>query len=100
MSSVWLPLNIPLKKEESHTPTDLTRRIHTFCKERKEKMRQEWESHRKTLDVMKQSKGKHPKQPGKEESEVIYSQIAQNMEKRRNVVRSSISHASTISAEE
>ena len=37
MSSVQLPLNIPLMKEESHTPTDLTRRIHTFCKEQKKK---------------------------------------------------------------
>ena len=33
MSSVQLPLNIPVKKEESHVPTDLTRQIHTFCKE-------------------------------------------------------------------
>ena len=49
---------------------------------------------------MKQSKGKHPKQPDKEEREVVYSHIAQNMEKRSNVVRSSISRASTISAEE
>ena len=32
-SSVWLPLNIPLMEEESHASTDLTRRIHTFCKE-------------------------------------------------------------------
>ena len=63
-------------------------------------MRQEWESHRKAFDVMKQSKGKHPKQPDKEEREVVYSQIAQNMDKMRNVVRSSISQASTISAEE
>ena len=46
---------------------------------------------------MKQSKGK---QPEREEREVVYSQIAQNMEKTRNVVRSSISQASTISAEE
>ena len=49
---------------------------------------------------MKQSKGKHPKLPDKEEREVVYSQIAQNMEKTRNVVKSSISRASTISAEE
>ena len=40
---------------------------------------------------MKQSKGKHPKQPDKEERKVIYSQIAQSMEKMRDVVRSSIS---------
>ena len=33
MSSVWLPLNIPLMEEESHASTDLTRRIYTFCKE-------------------------------------------------------------------
>ena len=33
MSSVQLPLNISLMEEESHAPTDLTRRIHTFCKE-------------------------------------------------------------------
>ena len=100
MNSVRLPLNIPLMKEESCMPTDLKKRIHRFCKEQKEKRRQEWESHRKALDVMKQSKGKHSKQPDKEEREVVYSQIAQNMEKMRNVVRSSISQASTISAEE
>ena len=49
---------------------------------------------------MKESKGKHPKQPDKEEREVVYSQIAQNMEKMRKVVRSSISRVSTILAEE
>ena len=54
-----------------------------FCKEQKEKRRQEWESHRKALAVMKQSKHK---QPEKEEREVVYSQIAHDMEKTRNVV--------------
>ena len=33
MSSVQLPLNIPLMEEESCVPTDLTGRIHAFCKE-------------------------------------------------------------------
>ena len=33
MSSVWLPLNIPLMEEGSCVPTDLTRRINMFCKE-------------------------------------------------------------------
>ena len=100
MHSVWLPINIPSMEEESHTSTDLTRRINTFCKEHKERRRQERESHSKALDVMKQSKGKHPTQSDKEEREVVYSQIAQNMEKMRNVVRRSISRASTILAEE
>ena len=52
------------------------------------------------MNALKQSKGKQPKQPDKEEREVVYSQIAQNMEKTRNVVQRSISRASTISAEE
>ena len=83
MSSVHLPLNTLSMQDESHASTDLTRRINMFCKEQKEKRRQEWESHRKALAVMKQSKHK---QPEKEEREVVYSQIAQNMEKTRNVV--------------
>ena len=49
---------------------------------------------------MKESKGKYPIQPSRDEREIVYSQIAQNMEKARNVVRNSISRASTISAEE
>ena len=81
MSSVQLPLNIPLMEEESRASTDLTRRIHAFCKEGKEKKKQEWESHKMALYVMKESKGKHPKQPSRDEREVVYSQIAQNMAK-------------------
>ena len=100
MSSVQLPLNIPLMEEESRASTDLTRRIHAFCKEWKEKRKQEWESHKIALDVMKESKGKHPTQPSRDEREVVYSRIAQNMENMRNVVRNSISIASTISADE
>ena len=91
MSSVQLPLNMPLTEEESHAPTDLTGTIHAFCKEQKEKRKQEWELHKISLDVMKESKGKHPKQTDKEEREVVYSQIAQNMKKTRNMVRNSIS---------
>ena len=49
---------------------------------------------------MKKSKGKHPEQPDKKEREIIYTQMAQNMEKTRNVVRNSISQACTTSAEE
>ena len=83
MSSVQLPLNIPLMEEESCASTDLTRRVHVFCKEWKEKRKWEWESHRNALDMMKESKGKHHQQPRKDEREVVYSQIAQNMEKNK-----------------
>ena len=98
MSGVRLPLNIPSMEEEPHPLTDLARRINTFCKECKEKRRQEWESHKQALNALKQSK--QPKQPNKEEREVAYSQIAQDMEKTRDVVHRSMSQASTISAEE
>ena len=91
MSSVRLPLNIPSMEEESHAPTDLSGRIHAFCKEQKEKRKQEWESYKIALDIMRESKGKHPKQPDKKEREAAYSQMAQNMERTRNVVRNSIS---------
>ena len=91
MSSVRLLLNIPLMEEESDAPTDLSGRIHAFCKEQKEKRKQEWESHKIALDIMKESKGKHLKQPDKKEREATYSQMAQNMERTRNVVRNSIS---------
>ena len=79
---------------------ELARRIDIFCKEQKEKRRQEWESHKQVLDVLKEKKKQQFKQPNKEESKVVYSQIAQDMEKTRDVVRRSMSRASTISAEE
>ena len=56
-----------------------------FVRNEKER-RQKRESHRQALNAMKQSKGKQPKQPDEEEREVVYTQIAQNMEKTRNVV--------------
>ena len=86
MSSVHLPLNIHSMEEGSHMPSDLARRINIFCEEQKEKRRQERESHRQVLNALKQSKSKQPKQPDKEEREAVYSQIAQGMEKTRDVV--------------
>ena len=52
------------------------------------------------MNALKQNKSKQSKQPAKEEREVVYSQIAQDMEKTRDVVQRSPSRASTISAEE
>ena len=49
---------------------------------------------------MKESKGKHHKQQDAEERDTAYSQMAQNLERTRTMVRKSISRASTISAEE
>ena len=52
------------------------------------------------LSALVQKKSKPSVQPGKEEGEIIYSQLAHDMEKTRDVVRRSMSRASTISAEE
>ena len=86
MDSVRLPLNTPLLEDGSHVSSELARRINIFCKEQKERRKQEQESHRQVLNALKQSKSKQPKQPDNEEREVVYSQIAQNMEKSRDVV--------------
>ena len=40
-----------------------------FAWNEKKKRKQEWESHKIALDVMKESKGKHPKQPSRDEGE-------------------------------
>ena len=100
MGGVRLPLNIPSEVEESHMSADLARRIENYCKEQKEKRRQERESHKQALDALEERKKQQLKQPNKEESKAVYSQIAQDMEKTRDVVRRSMSRASTISAEE
>ena len=100
MSSVRLPLNIPSLEDESHAPTDLSNRIWAFCQEWKEKRKHEWESIRVALDKMKESKGKYHKQQAEEERDAAYSQMVQNVERMRDMVRNSISRASTISAEE
>ena len=56
MDSVWLPLNTPLMEDGSHVSSDLVRRINIFCKEQKERRKQEQESHRQALHAMKQHK--------------------------------------------
>ena len=75
---VHLPSKVPAKVEESGTSIDLSKRIDMFCNEQKEKRRQERESHEWTIIMLKERK---KQQPVKEDYKVVYSQIAQNMEK-------------------
>ena len=97
IGGVCLPSNVPATMEESGMSIDLSKRIDKFCNEQKEKRRQERESHEWTVEILKERK---TQQPVKEDDKVVYSQIAQNMEKTRDVIRRSMSRASTISAEE
>ena len=70
-----------------------------FCAE-KEKRRQERESHRQAMNAFKERKKQQLQKPDEAEKKAVYSQIAQNMEKTRDVFQRLISRASTISAEE
>ena len=64
------------------------------------KKKQECESLKVALDKMKESKEKHCKQQDKEERDATYSQMVQDVERTRVMVRNSMSRASTISAED
>ena len=75
----------PRWKNQACLP-ELTRRIDIYCNEQKEKRRQERESHKQTLDILKERKKQQLKKPDKEENNAVYSQIAQNMEKTRDMV--------------
>ena len=100
MSSIQLPLDTPPLEDGSHGSTNLPKRIHAFCQERKEKRKYEWESLKVALEKMKEGKEKYHKQQIEEERDVAYAQMIQNVEKTRAMVRNSVSRASTISAEE
>ena len=85
IGGVQLPSSIPSKVEESSTSAEFARRIDIYCNKQK-KRRQERESHKQTLDALKERKKQQLKKPNKEENKAVYSQIAQNMEKTRDVV--------------
>ena len=100
MSSVWLPLDMPLLEDMSHISENLPKRIQTFCQEWKEKRKHKWESFKVALENMKESKEKHHYWQAQEERDATYAQMVQNLEKTRAMVRNSVSRAFTISAEE
>ena len=100
IESMKLPTNISTLEEDPSVSTDLTRRIDVFCKQQKERRRKERESHKVFLSTLIQKTSKPPVPPMKEDGDVVYSQLSHDMEKTRDVVRRSLSRASTISAEE
>ena len=96
-----LPSDIPsLEDGVSIRPESLPNRIHNFCQEKRDKRKQEWESHRVALEKMKESKEKQCHQQSQEGRDTMYAQMLRNLERTRAAVRSSISKASTISDEE
>ena len=82
MSSVRLPLDTPSLEDESHGSTNLPKRIHAFCQERKEKRKYKWESLKVALEKMKEIKEKYHKQQIEEERDAAYAQMIQNVERQ------------------
>ena len=57
MSSVRLPSSMPsLEDGISVGPESLPRRIQDYCQEKRDNRKHEWETHRLTLERMKESK--------------------------------------------
>ena len=101
MDSVKLPSDIPsLEDGVSIGLESLPNRIKSFCQEKRDRRKQEWETHRIALEKMKESKEKQRCQQRQEDRDAVYAQMLQNLERTRAAVRSSISKASTISDEE
>ena len=85
MSNVKQPISSLL--EEKLLPSmDLTRQIDLFCREQKEKRKTKKETHKMILDAFEKTKSKKSIPPRIEERERVYSQMAQDMEKTREVV--------------
>ena len=101
MDSVKLPSDIPsLEDGVLLRPESLPSQIQSFCQEKKDKRKQEWESHRGAVEKVKEIKEQQCCQQSQEERDAMYAQMLQNPERTRAAVRSSISKASTISEEE
>ena len=57
MDSIKLPSDMPsLEDGMVSRPESLQDRIQSFCQEKKVKRKQEWESHRRALEKMKENK--------------------------------------------
>ena len=59
MSSVRLPSSMPSLEDGILVgPESVSKRIQKYCQEKKDKRKHEWETHRLTLDEMKEDKEK------------------------------------------
>ena len=76
------------------------KRIQNYCQEKKDNRKHGWETHKLTLNRIKENKDKQYQQQSQEERDAIYARMLHNLERTRAAVRNSISRASTISAEE
>ena len=97
MSSIRLPSSMPSLEDGILVGSEnLSRRIHSYCQEKKDNRKLEWKTHKLILDRMRESKEKQYQQGRQEEKDVVYARMLHNLEKTRPAVRNTISRASTI----
>ena len=81
-------------------PESLSNRVHDYREERRDNRKHELETHKMTLNSIKEKKEKQYQQQSQKERDAVYSRMLHNLERTRAMVRNTISRASTISAEE
>ena len=86
--------DIPLKDES------LFRRIWDYCSRIEDHRRCEKDTHHVTLSSIKEYKAKQQQQKSQNERDEVYKGMSHNLEKVKEVACSTLSRASTISAEE
>ena len=63
MNSVRVPSSMPsLEDGTLNEPKSLSRRIHDYCQERRDNRKHEWETHKMTLNSIKEKKEKQYQQ--------------------------------------
>ena len=79
MKSVIVPSSMPsLEDGISIEPESLARRIHNYCQERKDNRKHEWETHKMTLNRIKENKEKQYQQRSQKERDAVYARMLHN----------------------
>ena len=101
MSSVQLLLSLPPSRDDIPLEDEgLPRRIQDYCSRIEDHRRCEKDTHHVTLNSIKEYKVRQQEQRSQKERDEAYKGMSRNLEKVREVTRSTLSRASTISTEE
>ena len=101
MSSVQLPLSLPPSGDDVPLEDEgLSRRIWDYCSRIEDHRRCEKDTHHVTLNSITEYKVRQQQHKSQKERDEVYKGMSRNLEKVREVARSTLSRASTISAKE
>ena len=101
MSSVQLPSSVPPSGDDIPFENEsVSRRIRDYCSRIEDHRRCEKDTHHVTLHSIKEYKVRQQQQRNQKERDEVYKGMSCNLEKVKEVACSTLSRASTISAEE